>query len=81
MTRIGPVSEDVRHPTAVLSRAKQSGLQNFELSAFPRRHMPAHIAAWRSRLLAVALLILASSAWAQQRIKVGWLSSLATGRV
>jgi len=43
--------------------------------------MPAQIAAWRSRLLAVSLSVLASSAWIQQCIKVGWLSSLAAGRV
>jgi branched-chain amino acid transport system substrate-binding protein len=38
--------------------------------------MPTQIAAWRLRTLAATLLVLASSASAQQPIKIGWLSSL-----
>src|SRR5512136_2845719 len=38
--------------------------------------MSIRIVAWYSRLLAAALLIWATSAGAQQAIKIGWLSSL-----
>jgi len=38
--------------------------------------MPTQIAVWRLRALAAALLVLSSSVWAQQPIKIGWLSSL-----